>query len=164
MVTADSNILAGGETTSLHDVPTDVTVSGDAIRGDSAAARSRSVVTNDGLATTQNLRRIADVLLPSPRYLKSDHARSPNDALQEARALIAERNAHLRECEYTVQGHGQGGSIYALNQMSTVRDDTCGVRENMLVHALTFQGSKRHGQTTTVTLGPVGQVVMVPQS
>ena len=139
---------------------------GSGIRGDAQAGRHRHYVENAALVDAAiHKGRVSSTLYPAPKYLHSQHSRSPADAAQEARRLLADANRDLRAVTYTVQGHGgYTGPIYGINRMATVNDDTADVHEDMLITELTFRGDRAGGQVTELTFSPDGAIQLLPES
>lgn len=172
-ITDDSNILSRRHSCQIRDVPTSVTVFGDAMRGDSASARVARTVRNtklDDQAITFG--RVADALElgEQPRYIRDEHARSVTSARQRAERAIADAMAGFRMYTCSVQGHGQWGVIYQPNLIGHVRDDDClrpdgrHLDEDMLCTEVSFMGSRAAGQTSRVTLVPLGAIHVEPES
>jgi prophage tail gpP-like protein len=100
-------------------------------------------------------------------YVKAERARDPAGAARTAERFVAEANADLRTLRITVAGHGQRDRIYAINTMATVRDALAfpePINERMLILDAVFTGSPGAAQTTQLTLGPQGAIVVTPEA
>lgn len=161
-VTADSNILAAREKTSIREAPTSVSVFAHAPRGDSASDAFARTVSNAALTTPANRARIDPLSAPRPRFVTSDQARTVEGAQQEGARLIAEANELLRRYEATVLYHRQDGRLWVPNTLCAVRDDVVGLDETMLVVAVSFSGGKQQGPRTRVTSLPLGALSETP--
>lgn len=162
-----TNILRAEHVVDIVDVPTSVTAFTGGARGTVLPARSGVTVDNGALANATVLGGwpVAD-LLEQPLYVKADRARDPAGATRTAERYIAKANADLRTLRINVAGHGQRGRIYAINTMANVRDDLAfpaPVNERFLILDATFAGDPASGQTTALTLGPQGAIVVTPE-
>lgn len=171
---ARGNILAGSEEFSVREVPTDVTVYTGTVRGAAASNRSRAVVQNAGLFDAAVTRGFAlDTLQPQPRHIRSERARTLDGARDEAQRAIADGMQGFHRYVARVQGHGQetGGAmrLYAVNSVARVADDLMidpqGRRLDapMLITEATMEGSRQGGQTTTLSLVPLGSIVVAAE-
>ena len=151
-------ILAGGRTVDDSQVPTAVTVFGHAAIASREDARLRVRLENEGLVHP----RVADAFPVRPRYLRDEKAKTQAQCTQRGRREIARAMAGFDVCEYTVQGFGQDGKLYAVNAMARVDDDVCGVRGDWLVTQVVMKRSKAGGHTAQLRLVPKGALVIEP--
>ncbi len=163
-----TNILEAEHVVDVTDVPTAVTAFTGGDRGTVLPARSGVTVDNGTLANATVLGGwpVAD-LLEQPMYVRAERARNPSGATRTAERYIAEANAKLRTLKVKVAGHGQRDRIYAINSMSSVRDDLAcpqPISERMLILDVAFSGDPDAGQTTALTLGPDGAIVVTPEA
>lgn len=163
-----TNILDAEHDVNLTAVPTEVTAFTGSARGAVLPARSGTTVLNGALGNSTVLGgwQVAD-LLEQPLYVKAERARDPAGATRTAERFIAEANADLRTLRITVKGHGQHGKVYAVNTMTSVRDELAfpePINERMLILDATFTGSPGAAQTTQLTLGPQGAIVVTPEA
>lgn len=167
------NILGGSEQISVQEVPTDVTVYTGSLRGAAVSARSRAVVQNSGLYTAAITRGFAlDTLMPQPRHVRSERARTLAAAQREGERVIAEGMQNFRRYTCTVQGHGQDvqgqARLYAVNTIAHVRDDLMidshgrPLDEDMLITDVVFEGTRAEGTRTRLTLVPKHSIVVTP--
>lgn len=163
--TADSNVLESHFRRSIKDVPTHLYAHARAARGDQPGQRIQHVATNAELARWPEVR---NPLPPHPRWLDARRCRTPAAAAQETRRQISEGMAHWREYTCVVQGHGQtvdgATRLYSLNTMAHVKDHESGLDEDMLITDVEFRGSRGEGQTTALTLGTRGAIVVLPEA
>lgn len=168
------NILSGGQQINGREVPTEVNVYTHAPRGGSVSARSHARVANAGLLDARVTRSLVVGTLPTqPRHKTSDRARTLAAATREGERTVADAMARFRTHRVTVQGHGQvvedRVQLYAVNTMAHVRDDLTidgeerPLDEDMLITRVEFQGGRREGQTTTLTLVPKDSIVLTPE-
>jgi prophage tail gpP-like protein len=168
---ATGNILSGGESMSVRDVPTDVTVYGASQRNVGAGTRLKTPLVNDRLirpAITRGL--VLDSIPAQPRHIQSQRARTLEATRAEAERTIAESMEHFRSYRCTVQGHGQTVNgrrlLYAVNTMAHVYDDLCldtweePLDEDMLITRVEFRRSRKAGTTTALTLVPKGSLTV----
>jgi prophage tail gpP-like protein len=157
------NILEGKRGGSIRGVPTTVTAFTHSAASSSQDARMRTVVRNDGL--THPL--VVSDLLPRPRFIRGDQARTVQKARKLAEREIAKSMAHFRWYECMVQGHAQDffgdRDIFTINALAHVRDDRFGVDEDYLMTRVGFRGS-RTGQSTTVRMVPKGAIKVIPDA
>lgn len=156
-----SNVLEGDDSLDAGGVPTSVTVFADAPRGDATSARLARTVDNDAFTGSRFS------FITRPRYVLSARARSVDAARREATRAIGDANSTLNTYTATVQGHTQERQgvryLYAINELAVVRDELCGRDETMLTTRVVFRGSRSAGQTSTVTMVPVGAIKCDPQ-
>lgn len=159
------NIVRSEETISTADVPTFVRVYGHCARGDKFSFRYAPGVTNDHLLNEAITR--GKVVIPhpkQPRYIKSQRARTYEEANQEGDRLIAKTMMGFRRMSVTVQGHSQPSGpsgaqrLYAINTVATVIDEVLGIHEDMMIHKVQFRGRRQGGTETTLTLVPLSAV------
>lgn len=165
------NILRGAEMISVREVPTDVTVYTGTPRGHAVSNRAKGVSQNAGLYDREITRGFAlDTLQAQPRHIKSDRARTLQAALKEGERVISDGMRDFYRYRCTVQGHGQGETLYAVNTVASVRDDLMTdaqgqpLERNMLVTDVEFTGSRKGGQLTTLTMVPLGSIVVTPET
>lgn len=105
-------------------------------------------------------------LLPKPRYIQGDRARSGDEIEKEAQKVIAEANANLEAYECTVQGFGQRGKTYAVNSIVHLRDELEDpvLDGNYLITRVHFHQSRERGQITQLRLVPVGAIQVFPEA
>lgn len=169
------NILAGGEDFSVQSVPTDVSVYTGTARGAAVSSKSRAQVQNAGLldrAVTRGF--VLDRAQPQPRHIRSERARTLQAAQKEGERAIADAMAGFHTYRATVQGHGQEVNrqmrLYAVNTVVRVIDDVMidpdgrALDAPMLVTEVEFNGSRKEGQTTTLTLVPLGAIRVNPET
>ncbi len=158
--TYEGNILAGTLDLDVTDVPTDVTVFGRTRLDVMQDARHSAAVTN----TRLTIRRIADVYLPRPRYLRDPRARTPQIAEQRGRHAIARAMQDFAVFEAVVQGFSWGSQerLWTINTMVTLDDEATGVRGNWLCTGVTFNRSRAGGHTTRLRLVPPGSIDLEP--
>jgi prophage tail gpP-like protein len=111
---------------------------------------------------------VVSPLPPQPRFLHTARAKSPATGQQEAARVIAEAMRFWRTYECVVEGHGQtvegAPRLYAVNTMAHVHDALAEVDEEMLLYRVQFSGGRTAGQTTRLTLGTKGAVVLQPEA
>jgi prophage tail gpP-like protein len=82
--------------------------------------------------------------------------------------MMRDAMAQWRTYDCTVQGHGQSIKnemrLYALNTMCKVYDSIPSIDEEMLIQRIEFKGSRSAGQTTHLTLGTKGSIVLDPEA
>ncbi len=154
----EGTILSGGRTTDISDVPSSVTVFGHAAVASREDTRLRVTVENEGLAHP----RVAGTQPARPRYIRDDKARTRDTCEQRGRREIAAAMASFDVYEYTVQGLGQSGRLFAVNAMSRVDDDMTGVHTDCLITRVTMKRSRGGGHTALVRLVPRGAIVIEP--
>jgi hypothetical protein len=107
-------------------------------------------------------------LPPQPLHLHTDRARDPNKGEQEARRAIANAMKDFRACDITVKGHTQlvNGErrTFSINTMCHVKDDLLDMSEDMLITSVEFNGSRKAGQTSTLTLGTKNAIHLTPDA
>jgi prophage tail gpP-like protein len=161
--TADSNVIDMDFDAQTANIPTAVTVYGRSCRGDTSAARMRATLTNTELSRFPIVSQNAK---PRIRHLHASRARTSDHADQEAKRVIADSMRDFRIHSVSVQGHGQASNdqmnLFSINTMAHVKDSLAELDEAMLIHRVEFKGSRKAGQTTRVTLGTQGAVVLVP--
>jgi prophage tail gpP-like protein len=165
VATPESNILDGALNEDIRSVPTTVYGIAYSPRGDEQPARIRVPYVNEELA------RFPSVLNPlpvQPRYLHGSQAKTPAQARQSASRMMSDAMAQWRTYDCTVQGHGQPikgeTRLYALNTMCKVYDNIPSIDEEMLIQRIEFKGSRSAGQTTHLTLGTKGSIVLDPEA
>ena len=154
----EGTILSGGRTTDISDVPSSVTVFGHAAVASREDTRLRVTVENEGLAHP----RVAGTQPARPRYIRDDKARTRDTCEQRGRREIAAAMAGFDVYEYTVQGLGQSGRLFAVNAMAHVDDHMTGVRADCLITRVTMKRSRGGGHTAIVRLVPRGAIVIEP--
>ena len=156
------NILDGAVDVNATDVPTDVTVFGRTRLDAPQDARHSGAVVN----TRLTMRRIADVYLPRPRYIRDTKARTPQIAEQRGRHAIARAMQDFAVYEATVQGFSWGTQdrLWTVNSMVTIDDEITGVRGNWLCTSVTFNRSRAGGHTTRLRLVPPGTIDLEPDA
>lgn len=158
------NILTSQQTFSTRDVPTFVRVFGHCARGDKFSFRYKPGVENRYLQMDEVTRgRVVSPHPHQPRYVKSQRARTYEEGNQEAERIIARAMMGFRKVEVTVAGHGQTDAqgtmrLYAMNTTCQLTDEVLGLSERMFVHRVHMRGSRQQGQTTTLTMIPLGAV------
>ena len=172
--TAAGNILSGGETFSVRDVPSEVNVYSGTARGASLSARQRYQAVNLAIADVEVTRGFAlDPAPAQPRHVRAQRARTVAETAREATRIVSEAMYGFRRYACTVQGHGQTidgrALLYTVNTMCRVRDDVCTsaagdpLDESMLATRVEFKRSRKAGTTTEVTLSPRDAISLVPQ-
>lgn len=168
--TDDTNILRATRRVSVRDVPTEVTVYTGSARGASLSSRSTQTLLNAGMfdETVNGGVRI-NTALQHPMHIRAQRARTPAAALQTAQRAINDAMRGFRTYTCAVQGHGQRQRdgrvrLYAVNTMARVIDDGRSMDEPMLIQDLTFRGDAEAGSLTELTLGPVGAIVLTPET
>lgn len=172
--TAEGNILSGGESFTIRDVPSEVNVYSGTARGASLSARQRYQAVNLAIADTEVTRGFAlDPAPTQPRHVRAQRARTVAETASEGTRMVSEAMAGFRRCRYVVQGHGQTVEgrplLYAINTMARVRDDLCTsaagdpLDESMLLTRVEFKRSRKAGTTAEVTLSPRDAISLVPQ-
>lgn len=151
-------ILGGGRTVDTSQVPTSVTVFGHAALASRDDARLRVMLDNEGLVHP----RVADAFPVRPRYIRDDKARTQGTCEQRARRELSTAMASFDVCEFTVQGFGQSGRLYAVNSMARIDDDASGVRGDWLITQVTMRRAHMGGHTTTLRAIPKGSLVISP--
>lgn len=168
------NILGGSEVFSTQEVPTAVAVYTGSVRGTGESARSRASIVNEPLFDPAvNRGFVLEDGTPQPVHMRSDRARTLEAATREAHRTIASAMAGFRRYKCSVQGFGQRvqgeDRLYAVNTIATVRDDLMidaegrGMDERMLITDVEFTHSRKEGQTTNLTLVPLGSIVVTPE-
>lgn len=163
------NILSGVEAFSVRDVPTEATVYTGTSRGALVSSRSQSTRQNAALYSRGVTRGFAlDTLQAQPVHARSDRARTQQAAQKEADRIISDAMARFYVYTARVQGHGQIASgatrLYAVNTVATVHDDLmvddrgAPLDAPMLITDVTFEGSRRAGQTTTLRMVPLHSI------
>lgn len=171
-VSASGNILSGVERFNVRDVPTEVFLYTGGSRGAGLSARSARAISNRAYQSRTITRGFVDPLtLPSqPRHIHDPRARTAEAAAVAANRVIFDAMRHFRAYELTVQGHRQGGRLYAVNTMARVYDDLASdaegrpLNEEMLIVRVEFTGSRRDGQTTKLTLVPRESLQLQPET
>lgn len=169
------NILDGAETFSVREVPTEVSVYTGTVRGAAVSARSRAQENNAGLfnaAVTRGF--VLDTLQAQPRHVRSERARTLQAAQKEAQRVIADGMQDFHRYTCRVQGHGQTVQgqprLYAVNTVARVHDDLMidpdgrPLDAPFLITDVEFSGSRKEGQTTTLTMVPLGSIVISPET
>lgn len=126
----------------------------------SGSTRSTTTVLNERLAD----RRIADVYLPRPRYMRDAKARTPQITEQRARHALARTMQEFAVYEATAQGFswGTGGRLWTMNSMVTLDDEVTGVRGAWLATRVEFRRSRAGGHTTSLRLVPPHAIDLEP--
>lgn len=126
---------------------------------------TRQAFSNDGLSAWSC---VALPMPPQPKFLHGRRARNPDTGAQEARRYMSQRMKDFRTVKLVTRGHGQvvDGEmrIFAVNMMATVDDELLDVAEDMLIHAVEFEGGRKVGQTTTLTLGTKDMINLEPEA
>lgn len=156
------NVLSGRETTSIRDVPTQVTVLAHAPRGDAQAAMIARTVENGYLLTEAAAARVDPNTPPRPRYVESQQARTVAAAQAEAGRICAEANERFRVYDASVLGHRYEGLLWVPNNRVAVRDELLGMDETMLLVSASYEGARESAQTTRLTLLPEGALSEIP--
>lgn len=169
------NILRGGERLSAQSVPTDANIYTGTARGAAVSSKSRAQVQNAALFDANVTRGfVLDTTQPQPRHVRSERARTLQAAQKEGDRLIADAMASFNTYRATVQGHGQTvegqDRLYAVNTVARVIDDVMidpegrGLNAPMLATSVQLDGSRQSGQTTTLTLVPLGAIRVTPET
>jgi prophage tail gpP-like protein len=157
------NVMSASYDENVRGIPTEVTAFTHTAANASGDTRMRTVVFNDGLVHPH----VVTDLLPRPRFLRADQARTVQRATKAAERDIAKAMSHFRVYECEVQGHAQdtdeGRAIYTINTIAHVRDDRFSLDEDMLMTSVNFKGS-REGQTTSVRMVPKGAIKVIPDA
>lgn len=156
------NVLSGRETTSIREVPTQVTVLAHAPRGDAQAAMIARTVENGYLLTEAAAARVDPNTPPRPRYVESQQARTVAAAQAEAGRICAEANERFRVYDASVLGHRYEGLLWVPNNRVAVRDELLGMDETMLLVSASYEGARESAQTTRLTLLPEGALSEIP--
>jgi prophage tail gpP-like protein len=91
-------------------------------------------------------------------YVTQDNNDSQSPPLHAR--MIMERQRHEGyQLDYTVQGHGQDGNNWRINELCRVRDEQFALDGVYLIYARTFSRSKQSGTTTRLKLGAPGLVL-----
>jgi prophage tail gpP-like protein len=91
-----------------------------------------------------------------------DDIKNPSDAKARANREMAQRDQTRTVLKVTVDGHGQRynsssrEAIYAFDTIADVFDEELDEGARMYITAVEFAGSKGSGETTTLTMVPVG--------
>lgn len=161
------NILESDYDLSSANVPTIVTgFSRTRLNSDGDNSDRRAVV-NQFLRSHPKVKPTRPLgLLPKPRYIQGERARSGDEVEKECQKVIAEANGNLEAFELTVQGFGQGGKTYAVNSIARVRDEVEDppVDGNYLITRVHFHQSRARDQLTQLRLVPVGAIEVFPES
>lgn len=161
VVRTTGNIVSARWKLSVRNTPTAVSVMSQPERGSNAPARFAATSINGLMAAHP---RIADHGLRKERFIRPRRAVKASEAQREAERVLAEANAGLETYECTVRGHGQDNKIYAVNSICYVRDELRRIDQQMLTHRVTFNGDRNNGQTTTLTMAPLGAIKVIPES
>lgn len=143
-----NTILAGGETLNAAERYSRVTVYGRA-RGDDIA-RSTIVAT----AIDEEL----EAILSRPLILHDNSIRTVDEALRRAKKELAKSKANAQALRYTVEHHGQGDNLYAIDRIAYVDDEIADVEGEFFMVTRTFKKSRDEGTTTDVELVPRGAI------
>ncbi|MFA9269429.1 MAG: phage baseplate assembly protein [Baekduiaceae bacterium] len=155
----DGKIVAGWDDTNGTQVPTSVTAYGHTSLLAGEDARCRAAEDNVALRST----RVQQGAAPRPRYVHDRRVRTAEQARQRARGEIARANQMLFTYEATVQGWGQGSSLYAINAMANLRDALEGIRGRGLIIKVDLRRARSGGHTSTLLLSPRGTIVLTPE-
>lgn len=125
-----------------------------------STTRSTTTVLNERLT----IRRIADVYLPRPRYVRDTKARTPQITEQRARHVLARTMQEFAVYEATAQGFSWGteGRLWTMNSMVTLDDEVTGVRGAWLATRVEFRRSRTNGHTTSLRLVPPHAIDLFP--
>jgi prophage tail gpP-like protein len=147
-------------------VPTKLTAFAHTAANANDDARIRTEVPNEGLVHPLVVE--PGFLLPTQRFIRGHHARTPQALRRHAERVIADAMAGFRVYECTVQGHGERineqMTMYAVNSLAHVRDDFHRINETMLITSVDFSGSREGGQRTTLRMVPKGAIKVFPDS
>lgn len=162
----EGNIEHGRRRVCSRDVPTIVT-------GFVGSSSSSDVSHNDRVAeVNQWLRHNPMVkptlplgLLPRPRYIKPQRARTAESVSKECQRVIAKSAQDFLTYELTTRGFGQEGKLFALNSLAYLHDDALrpNVRGEWLLTRVHFHQSQRRGQLSELRLHPKGLVRVYPE-
>lgn len=156
--TSRATILGGWRELDGKNVPTRAVVFGHSAHASREDARHRAEVENDRLTGA----RFAEVSQSRPWYRRDPRARTPQQATQRARRLLADANASLDVYTCTAQGFGQGRRLFAANAMARVDDDESGARGDWLVTQVAMTRSRARGTTTSLRLVPKNALLIEP--
>ena len=125
-----------------------------------SSARSTTTVLNQRLT----IRRIADVYLPRPRYIRDTKARTPQITEQRARHALARTMQEFAVYEAVAQGFSWGteGRLWTMNSMVTLDDEITGARGAWLASRVEFRRSRANGHTTSLRLLPPHSIDLFP--
>lgn len=161
------NILESDYDLSSMNVPTLVTGFAHTRLNSDGDTSDRRAVVNQYLRDHPKVRPTRPLgLLPKPRYIQGDRARSGDEVEKECQKLISEANANLETYTAIVQGFGQAGKLYAVNSIALVRDDAQipVFQKNMLITRVHFHQSRERGQVSEVRMVPVGAIKVYPDA
>lgn len=171
------NTMSASENVSVRGVPTLVNVYCGTARGESVNARLRVSAANLIVDSPTVTRGFVGDVTELPRHVRSQTARTIEQARGEADRIITDTTSHLRTYEVTVQGHtqtavGGGGTnfVYSVNTMAQVIDDALlnpqgsPLNEAMLITRVVLNGSKSAGQKSTLRLIPRDSIILNPST
>lgn len=104
-----------------------------------------------------------DVPFFCPKYIHDGAIKSQDEAGRRALREVAHLRAKAFEYECTVADHGQGDSIYSIDTMAEVDDESVGVKGSYYLISRTFEKAKRGSDPTTTQLKlvPIGAIDLV---
>jgi prophage tail gpP-like protein len=152
-------VLDSERTINLRGVPSEVTAYTHSALTSGQDARMRTLVFNERLVHPLV---VADPL-PRPRFIRSPPARSVASVRRVAERLVSDAMADFEVYECTVQGHGQGDRLWAVNSPCLVSDDFHGIDKVMLITSVHFHGSRQRGQFTKLRMVPIGAIKVTPE-
>ncbi|MDO9020569.1 MAG: hypothetical protein Q8S73_36940 [Deltaproteobacteria bacterium] len=153
------NLLGGWDIVNATQVPTVATAYGHTSLLANEDARCEAEQPNTALLST----KIHQGFAPRPRYIHDPRVHTLDQAQQRARSELARANQQLYLYEATVQGWGQAHGLYAINTMTTLRDDLEGIRGRALIAKVDMKRSRDGGHTTQLALSPRGAIVLAPE-
>ena len=138
-----NNIISGGLKESALNSYSSITVMGRGSRADGTRGRIREEVLNPDWPSNAPDR---------PRYLNDPRIRDSDAAVRRGLRELMSGRAKQYAITYEVDGHGQGGRLWAQGTTARVIDDRLGIDGTFFVVGRRFRGSRQDGTTTQVRL------------
>lgn len=90
-------------------------------------------------------------------FVAKDNNDSQSPALH-ARFLLEQQRHQGYQLHYKVQGHGQNGRNWQINELCQVHDEVLGIDGVFLIYGRSIERSRQSGTITNLKLGPPGLV------